>query len=565
MKALTHNYLLMFRYKFNALSLVMILGIVLFLHSSSHTQERFGTLPMVQTSDSTPTSVSNNVGGRSNDFRLVKKIYDRLVEARGDSRFPVPQVFLRDEVSRVASIDYDNLEIVLELKAFNACKPYGDAAIAFLLGHELTHYYEKHAWKSSFASENIDLKVGKSIRTVQDQVANETQADYLGGFLAYSAGYGMFAKGDELIRGLYKEYGIGEKLEGYPSLTDRMELARRSAQKLESLVDVFEMANFMASIGKYPEAFEYYQYILKHYQSREIYNNVGVNVLFQAIQLFDPKVLKFKYVVELDLESAGSRDVGAASKREELLKQAIRYFDNAISLDPEYAPAYLNKATAYALLGDTTRAMFFANKEAFDVATRNENSKTLIDISILSGILMAKAGNTSGAQMMFERGVQMNSELAKENLEILKNGYVPSIEKAPSKTAPKDAIGGFDLATILSKMSPPVILDKTVSLSNAFSFFQWDSLDCQLIYNLNHQEEVYNYFLITKPNSKSRTILDIGIGSTMAEVLKLYGEASNRIETPQGAILVYPNLIFIIGNENKVTKWGSYFSKKSLF
>ncbi|MBK6949033.1 MAG: tetratricopeptide repeat protein [Haliscomenobacter sp.] len=64
--------------------------------------------------------------------------------------------------------------------------------------------------------------------------------------------------------------------------------------------------------------------------------------------------------MQLDLESSGSRNLGLINPRDQMLSQAILHFDAAISMDPNYAPAYLNKACAYMLLGDAGRARFYS-------------------------------------------------------------------------------------------------------------------------------------------------------------------------------------------------------------
>lgn len=534
-----------------------------FIGIASGQETGLSTLSIISTGDSTQTSSANNIND-SADYDKVKSIYDKLVSARGDYRFPIPTVFLRSEVSRVASIDYDKLEIVLEQKAFQACKPFGDAAIAFLLGHELTHYYEKHAWKSGFATEYKDLKVGREMKSVNDQVANETQADYLGGFLAYSAGYGMFDKGGEIIKAMYSSYGLGNQLPGYPSLQDRVELAKRSSAKIESLIDVFEMANFLSAIGRYAEANEYYKYILIQYQSREIYNNLGVTSVMNALQHLDEKELKYKYVVELDLSSHGSRDASSAAKADNLLREAVKYFDSAISLDPNYAPAYLNKATAYALLGDNVRAKFYAEKEATEIGIKGNFSKTVIDASILKGILLAKEGNTKDAKTIFESAASKGSELAKENLNILTNGS--TTVKSPSRTqTPQDTINKMTLVSFARK--PQFLQDKVVQINQNLTFFQYqiDSLNFKILYNMNNEDRLINYFMLTKTGKDVKTSKRIGTGDTLDDIIKIYGQAYNRIETPQGLIMIYDNLFFVLGADNKVVKWGNFMSKKSLF
>ncbi|MFN8330203.1 MAG: hypothetical protein U0T81_03135 [Saprospiraceae bacterium] len=52
--------------------------------------------------------------------------------------------------SKAVEINYDKLQIDFEEKAYDAIIQLGDEAIAFILAHELTHYFERHAWKNEF-------------------------------------------------------------------------------------------------------------------------------------------------------------------------------------------------------------------------------------------------------------------------------------------------------------------------------------------------------------------------------------------------------------------------------
>lgn len=520
------------------------------------------TLPLIQTENKTSTSATNNL--KNTDYENIKRIYDKLVNARGDFRYPVPKLCLRKEESRVASIDYDRLEIILEDKAYKTCLEYGDAAIAFLLAHELTHYYEKHAWRNGFAADYADLTIGKSMKEMQDQIANETQADYLGGFLAYSAGFGMFDKSSEIIQKLYSSYKIPENIPGYPSLNDRIELAKRTTQKLQSLIEVFEMANLLSAIGKYSEAYHYYNYILLQYQSREIYNNLGVTSILNALQYFKQEDLKFRYVVELDLESPGARDTESSAIRDSLLHQAIRNFDIAIGLDPNYAPAYLNKAAAYALLGDTLRAQFYTEQEALKVAQKNNYTKTAIDAIILSGILRARSGDSTSAAILFQAAVSSGSRLAQINLDILKSGMPEQKMMTKRFSNEFSSIDHHDLNTFSN--NPNYNQDKVIEINSEFSYLQYneDSLSFKISFNMNVDTREMNYFMLTKPDSKATTEKQIGIGSSQLEVKTQYGAPTQTVETPQGSILVYDKLIFILGKENKVTRWGNYLTRKSI-
>jgi tetratricopeptide (TPR) repeat protein len=555
----------MLRNSIQSLKLKLIFFLSFFaIHFAFAQTSSLTTLPLVQTSDTTHTSAENNIF--NTDLDKIKTIYQKLVNARGDFRYPVPSVFLRNEVSRVASIDYSTLEIVLEEKAYMTCQKFGDPAIAFLLGHELTHYYEKHAWRNGFAADYADLKVGKNLKSLQDQVANETQADYLGGFLAYSAGYGMFDKSGEIIRSLYKDYNLGELIPGYPSLNDRVELAKRTTKKLEALIDVYEMGNLLAAVGKYFEAYQYFNYILMQYQSREIYNNLGVTSVLEALQYFDKeKELIYKYPLELDLIMTGSRGNETIETRNNLLQTAIRHFDSSINLDPEYAPAYLNKATALALLGDTIRAKFYSEQEAQPIALRNKDFKTATDAMVLLGILKAKSGDKESAKKIFQNAMDQKNELARTNLMILSSGNQQKPLVKRSIQSILDSISGIDLKSFASN-KPSFNNDRVINLNDDFTFFQYniDSLNYKILFNRNGATKNRTYFLMTKANCKDRTSKNIGIGDDDSQVEKNYGIPNNIIETPNGRIYIYENVLFIIDQNKKVSQWASYFSKKSL-
>lgn len=530
----------------------------LFVHQIQAQERSFGTLPLINKPGIVANLSSKKID--SVQYRKVLNIYNKLVQARGDFRFPVPSFNLISEERRVAGIDYDQLNIVLEEKALGVCNTFGtesDAAIAFLLAHELTHYYEKHAWRRSFAEDHKDLKIGLDLDKVSDAAANETEADYLGGFLAYSAGFGLFQKGSEIIQSLYKAYGLKNDIPGYPSLSDRQALSRRTAETMASLVDVYDMANLLVATGKYTEAYEYYRYILLTYQSREIYNNLGVTAMLEAMKYFKETELKYRYPIELDLESSAGKGDPTLNMREKLLRQAILHFDAAISLDPNYAPAFLNKANAFALLGDLTRARFYANIEARQASKTGNYPKVDQDIDVLMGIIEARSNNVKGAQALFTKADKAGNALAKINLRVL-------LKQAPVKEIPAGTlwpeVEKIENLT-LEELSNDLRVDpkKTVSIKNQLEFLQTPNLGrgSKAFVNLLRNDEK-TIFHLTTSTYTGKTARKIGIGDTRASIVLAYGEPNRSLETPLGQIMVYKNIIFILGKEGKLERWANY-------
>lgn len=507
-------------------------------------------------------------------YQRARHVFDRLVEARGDFRYPVPEFVLLDREESLAFMNYDLMQVQLEVKAGKVCLEYGDAGLAMVLAHELTHYYEKHGWRRGFASEYADLPIGLQLKEMYDKTAIETEADYLGGFLAYSAGYGIFDKGGELMQKLYEAYGLQDQLvmaNGYPSLADRQELSRRTQQKLEALVEVFELANLLNAIGQCEDAYEYYRYVVTRYQSREIYNNMGVALALRALAQFSENELVYKYPIQLDLQfSGGSRNTDGEPDRTALLQQALVQFNNAISLDSAYAPAYLNKACVYALLGDADRARFYAGVEARDKALKNEKyAKTATDAGILTGILEAQSGNKEAAKKLFEAA--SGSPLAAVNLKIL-NGETWEPERTEtSGRFPEEAIDGLEFIFVVYPPGgdgPAYDPDRSVQLTNGRAFHQnpipGPHSRIYISQGPDNKPLLTIFQLTAGAGYTGKTARGIGLGDDRAKIVEAYGEPWRSVETPLGDIMVYKKtkIMFVVsGTDKKLVRWINYTTR----
>lgn len=539
----------------NALLAIALAYLLLPLQLQSQNRS-FATLPLVQ-GDSLVV-ISEGDLNDTEDYDKVEKIYNNLVNARGDYRYPVPKLFLKDEVGYVASIDYTTNYITLEKKAYDAIKKYGDKGIAFLLAHELTHFYEKHAWKSAFARDNADLKIGKKLRSIDDQILNETEADYLGGFLAYTAGYPMFDKGGEIIDELYKEYNLKDTLNGYPSKSDRIKLGKRSAERIKLMVDAFDMANIMIAADDQQNSYNMYEYILRYYQSREIYNNLGTIAVMSAMRLFKADSMKFKYVSELDINFMTTRNSDIQTVIDSILGQAILQFNSAINLDPNYAPAYLNRANAYALKREWRKADFYLNEEALPVALKNQDKypKTVIDIKVLQGIIAAKTGDEAKARQLFENAKQKGSKVAALNLRAL-DGEKINVSKLSRNVNSKDTIGGITIEGFND--GPTFNKDRIISLTDKLTFFQHSDENAKTkVYYLqdasNRRRKFRTIYISTQPGYEGKTSKGLALGDTEEKVLELYGSPNGTIETTQGRIHSFSDMIVKI-KDNQVDQW----------
>jgi tetratricopeptide (TPR) repeat protein len=502
-------------------------------------------------------------------YEKALAIYKKLVETKGDRRFPVPAFTMTKAANNAAFLVYGGTQIGLEEKAYDICmsmgETEGEAAIAGLLGHELIHFYEKHQWRSSFAQAYRELEIGRTLEGMvdQDKINNETQADYLGGFLAYSAGYPVFDHRETLLEKIYREYPFPEvdTTGAYPSLNDRKALARKSEEKLKDLVRVFEVGNLLAAIGQYDDARVFFKHILIDYQGREIYNNLGVVTVLEALEYFPESERKYRLPLELDMTfGAGSKDGfgDKVERRTKLLREAISYFNNAISMDPDYAPAYLNKACAYYMLEDNDRAAFYAGVEA----QRNPQKfpKTVSDARVLMAMLVARAGKTETAIQQLEK-LEAPSAVALYNLNQMKQTPIPDGQKPDGPDAYDiDSVEPYDLTNFDRQYRRE---RKEIELFEALDFRIWtpeqvEGLSASTVYMVKSPNNPSLYLQLTDAGHPGELYDGFKAGTPRSELTDLYGEPKTSLELPTGEIMVYKEVLLLLDQNGQLSRWANY-------
>ncbi len=510
-------------------------------------------------------------------YQVAKKVFDDLIEAKGDKRLQKPEFVMSENKRYVAWMNGKKTQIGLETAAYDVCIKYGKDslnAIASLLSHEITHYYEKHSWGSEFATAFTALDVATTVKTnarsKDIKAMNETEADYLGGFLAYSAGYQTFGVMPKFLVDVYSTYGLPNKINGYPSLDDRTKLAVESELRLEELVNIFETANYLIVLKQYDVVDEYYTYILKEYQSREIFNNAGVNALMAALELFDDSEPQSKYVypVQLDGETRMSRvkprDVlGFAErkqKRNQLLQKAQFYFEQAKALDKTYGTALVNIAVVLDLKGEYEDAAYMA-KKAIKLGKSNDNPKTISDGYIMRGIATIHEGETEDGRGYLERATRTEAsrELAQLNLAILDNNVPDPVEPKAKFSLTKEKIDNINLDEFLSSID----VDNLLEITNDVSCGIKDLDGSRILLNLlGGGQKGYTLLHLTNKSYGQTSGDGIKIGSTRSDLVKKYGQPTYTQEARKGQFMVYDvkQIAFYVAND-KVDSWCLYRTK----
>ena len=213
---------------------------------------------------------------------VAQKVFDALIRGRGYISVQKPTLVINGNEGSIAKCIPEKAQVVLDEKAYDICATFGSDslnALASILAHELTHYYEKHDWSRKFILNNNDLETSRQLENLDlnDHIRQETEADELGGFLAFSVGYNTYGIMPKYLKKAYAAYELPDDLPGYPNLNERLAIAEGAMARLQELQIVFETATMLTILGNYADAAIYHSKILQTYQSREIYNNAGVN------------------------------------------------------------------------------------------------------------------------------------------------------------------------------------------------------------------------------------------------------------------------------------------------
>jgi tetratricopeptide (TPR) repeat protein len=324
--------------------------------------------------------------------------------------------------------------------------------------------------------------------------------------------------------------------------------------------ELIEMSRLLTATGNYEDAYYYYGYLLQYQQSLELYNNAGVTTVLHALSYFrtgEPEV-RFRYPLELDAELPGARGgQDYVELRRQLLEKALRYFDEALRLNPAYAPAHLNKACALTLLGHADRAAAYVDGPVQTAARQAGFEKTARDAGVLRGIVYALRGDEVRARTAFEQAAQQGSRLGAINRAIL---LKERWEAPPPPLVIEVASESIDRVTLEDPYNlPEANLGGGIVLSPQIRFFRdlEATPHARFYFNENAGTTFQTYFLVTKPGYNGRTVKELGIGATAAQIQAAYGEPTRTLETAQGRMLYYAKraLLLMVDSEGKLVQW----------
>ncbi len=480
-----------------------------------------------------------------------EKVYANLKDAIGEQGRAFPALEVRPGANSVLAYNRTKNTIFIDEKALDICASFGAAsedALAFLLAHELTHFYQEHDWKvAGFGSRFLAAK-----DTYHRHVVDEQEADLFGAFLTHLAGYRSVKIIPAIFDRVYQTYGLSEHLDKYPSLSERKQVAQEVCKKVSELIQLFETANHLVAINEHLTAAAAYEHILQFVKYKELYKNTGTALVAAAANELQYGETRFYFPLELDADIP-LRD-GAIADRKELLQKAIQYLSTATRMENQDIGTFINLCSAYILNQQYSEAAQLST-----LLTRLESSTIQSDkIAVLKGIIAVKQNDFDRAKQIFQ-AIQNSStetsviQLAKLNLVALEGQVItPNIRPFQPST---EQIEGLDLGYQndfdFQEMS---INNPYTQEENNFGTYQKASA------TLTHISGYSNTIaLLTTDKINTTTSDGLGIGTSFEQIQQAHPDG-RMLHHDRGFYLVLPQrkLFFVFDTFNRVSTWGTY-------
>ena len=147
----------------------------------------------------------------------VKEIYQNIITSIGNNSLYPPELHFSNETRSVAYMSSKGITIEQKTIDLFCGKGNFEDKIAYIIAHELAHYYLEHSWMSntglSYASSIGEfVEDSSSLYSAKQKKLSESQADLYAGFYGQIAGYNTLGFGEEALTEVYESYSLPKEL-----------------------------------------------------------------------------------------------------------------------------------------------------------------------------------------------------------------------------------------------------------------------------------------------------------------------------------------------------------------
>ncbi len=318
-------------------------------------------------------------------IKFAESVYHRLLRAWDSSRLE-PGLFVVDSQSGPWAASLVDGNILLSIQALDTINSFGarraEHLLAFVLAHELAHQRSDDLWQHRFF--NLDHQQQQSIelqldrRVLAEMEEKEARADHDGLVLMSSVGFNPYlvvGKKDfftEWVENIWKQ-PCDQQQDSVISNACQQAKARalRTYSKLDLIVSqssLYELGVQALVAANYTKARYYFTQYGRDFPNRAVMSALGLSYLAEAIELgkklnqqgvlhstgfYYPLLLDATAGIEPrnpDIMKRTAVDQYAQKQKKkinQLVDQALSYYEKAIKLQPEYKNSYLALASAY--------------------------------------------------------------------------------------------------------------------------------------------------------------------------------------------------------------------------
>ena len=334
----------------------------------------------------------------NNCNNAVKEIYQNIITSIGNNSLYPPELHFSDETRSVAYMSSKGITIEQKTIDLFCGEDNFEDKIAYIIAHELAHYYLEHSWTSntglSYASSIGEFLEGSSIEDLlKTKKRNESQADLYAGFYGQIAGYNTLGFGEIALTEVYESYKLPKELKGYPSFDERIEILNSRIKKANDLALLFELGNVLLLSKQYNLAKECYEAILKNkFNSREIYNNLGLAFLLYGISISDNNISEILYPVSLDFDTRAfvnkTRNGSFFDNPIKMIEKGKSFFNRSIELDVNYQKARQNIYVSNLIIENTSKGR---KKIIEEIKLSDFEEKIKFDFRVIYNLLEKKS------------------------------------------------------------------------------------------------------------------------------------------------------------------------------
>lgn len=517
---------------------------------------------------SLPVQAQQLVPTAAYQYRITHQVFSRLSHAFANSR-PEPQLEMvaadKNKAKTIVGYFPGNKPVIrIDEEVYDLCRRLGSDslnALAVLLGHELAHHYEKHDWFYTFGiGRNAADSAGVDIRRI------ESEADFYGCFYGELAGYRTGTVFPQILESIYRQFDLPDKLPGYPSKTERKATYLKKSREARDLAAVFRAGQLLYLLKEFEPAALCFDYLINRFPSREMFNNVAVARMQQALAMLGEQERAFAYPVEFDARSrlASVQRSGAFDEKafQQLLAGARKHLEKAREMAPDYVPAYVNLSCLHTLSGNYHAAIGVINDLSAGQLTGNAYTARAIALyknqqPDLAGQDFGMAQRKHGYLADYNLSLyqQFNQSTAASLSNWITGWFATTDDHRRTKplVAEKERIGTVSTHTVA--FTPGIRIIKISE--KPYLTIQTDSMAAEPVAVLINASGKQYKMVQGREDYAGRTVKGISGGSSAKHLLSRYGEPSYTVTGTDGTYWVYRTggIIFRLGSASQVKNW----------